>query len=122
MCQPAVMDRDATHVETLIGHIKSSMTNTFDLTAHPGVLLNIATGLQVYPAKCTHKRAGNNGVIYLFEVQKKRFHAPISMSKFFERLLLSKQSRQSSRHHDTECNQHPRNVFSVSSDIYRSLR
>ncbi len=39
------MTRNAAHVETLIGHMKSSMANPFDITAHPGVLLNIATSL-----------------------------------------------------------------------------
>ncbi len=41
------MTRDAAHVETLIGYLKSSITNPFDITAHPGVPLNIAISVRV---------------------------------------------------------------------------
>ncbi len=44
-CHTAAMKRDEDHVQTLRSHIKNSMTNTFDITSHPEVLINISTGL-----------------------------------------------------------------------------
>ncbi len=88
--QPAAMTRDAAHVETLIRHIKSSMTNPFYVTAHPGVLFNIATSLHAslhvqstLPNGLTKGQKMMESFLEqcMSEGQEKCYHAPISMSK-----------------------------------------
>ncbi len=83
------MVRDANDVTALTNHIKCSMTNPFDVTSHPGTLINISTGLHTSTkAQSTLPNAFHLGQHMmeqcldkcLSEGQEKSFYAAISKS------------------------------------------
>ncbi len=87
-CHTSVMKRDEEHVQTLRSHIKNSMTNPFDITSHPEVLINISTGLHA----SSQLQASLPGISekglhmleqfleYLCEVGEQSFHSIITQS------------------------------------------
>ncbi len=132
-CQTAAMPRDAAHVETLIGHIKSSMTNLFDVTAHPGVLLNIATSLHAslqvqstLPNGLTKGREMMDSFLEqcMSEGQEKCYHAPISMSKIVTFADCNSHNKAGRAPGTMPLNAiiSPEIVFSVCSHPYRSSK
>ena len=42
---PAAMRRDAEHAVALVSHLRERMTNPFDVSTHPNVLINISIGM-----------------------------------------------------------------------------
>ena len=77
---PAAMKRDEEHLNALTSHLRDKMTDPFDVTSHPEVLVNISTG-----------------VLATAEIQQSLLHATDTgqkkMEKFVEASLSSGQNQ-----------------------------
>ena len=88
--KPACLKRDEEHVQLLLQHLQQSMTDPFNVTVHPNLLINISTGMHTpKDIEASLTKAFDNGATMaksfvsdtLSEGQNGNFFGSISHSK-----------------------------------------
>jgi hypothetical protein len=88
--KPACLKRDEEHVQLLLQHLQQSMTDPFNVTVHPNLLINILTGMHTpKDIEASLTKAFDNGATMaksfvsdtLSEGQNGNFFGSISHSK-----------------------------------------